>query len=123
MIKSFLGPPGHFCLTQNNVTQTEDLNKGLSHQLLYKVILNNYMILYLSIKKGDESDDLLANEDEDDPLEISGKSSAGTGIPTLPLALAENSSLTDPNGEDDDDDSDGWSNGQPYGRVSHGDNR
>jgi len=74
--------------------------------------------------QGDESDDLLANEDEDDPLEISGKSNAGTGIPTLPLALAENSSLTDPNGEDDDDDdSDGWSNGQPYGRVSHGDNR
>ena len=74
----------------------------------------------MSIKKGDESDDLLANEDEDDPLEISGKSSAGTGITTLPLALPENSSLTDPTG---DNDSDGWSNGQPYGRVSHGDNR
>ena len=72
--------------------------------------------------KGDESDDLLANEDDDDPLEMNGKSSVGNH--TAPaLALAENSSLTDPTGDDDDDSDGGWSNGQPYGRVSHGDNR
>ena len=107
-------------------SKQRDSNGRPEQRTLSSTALQSYFQYDITLfvhQKGDESDDLLANEDEDDPLEISGKSSAGTGIPGLPLALAENSSLTDPNGEDNDDDSDGWSNGQPYGRVSHGDNR